>query len=187
MKEKKTDRRVRYTLMVIRQSFVKLLKQKPVSKITIKEICEDADINRATFYAHYTDQYDLLQQIEDEIIQDINDFLSSYDKLEMRTMPEEVLEKILEYIKANAELVMVLLSANGDIKFEQEIVGIVGSQHFAIQADTSDELEYIYLFYATGALGIILKWLNEGMKKPIHEIKNLIIKLTMDCSMLKRE
>ncbi|HBC96216.1 MAG TPA: TetR/AcrR family transcriptional regulator, partial [Clostridium sp.] len=47
MKKEKTDRRVKYTKMVIRQSFIKLLKQKNISKISIKEICEDADINRA--------------------------------------------------------------------------------------------------------------------------------------------
>ncbi len=79
MKSKNADRRVKYTKMVIKNSLVKFLKEKPISKITVKEICEDADINRATFYAHYTDQYDLLQRIENEIIDDINLYLSEYN------------------------------------------------------------------------------------------------------------
>ena len=61
MKELKMDRKTRYTRMVLQDSLIELMKEKPISKITIKELCEKADINRTTFYAHYTDQYDLLR------------------------------------------------------------------------------------------------------------------------------
>ena len=50
-----SDRRVKYTKMVLRNALIKLLETKPISRITIKEICEEADINRTTYYAHYTD------------------------------------------------------------------------------------------------------------------------------------
>ncbi len=93
MKEKRNDRRVRYTKMVIKQSFIKLLKQKSISKISIKEICEDADINRATFYSHYKNQYDLLKQIENETINDINQYLSSYDSKSKNYIPFDPIEK----------------------------------------------------------------------------------------------
>ncbi len=63
MKNTKDDRRVKYTKMVLKESFIKLLEKKDISQITIKEICEDADINRATFYAHYNDQFDLMHKI----------------------------------------------------------------------------------------------------------------------------
>lgn len=59
-----TDRRVKYTKMILRQSLIEVLKEKPISRLTIKELCERADINRATFYSHYSDQFDLLKQIE---------------------------------------------------------------------------------------------------------------------------
>jgi len=48
--------------MVLKKVFIKLLEKKTLSQISIKEICEDADINRATFYAHYKDQYDLFEE-----------------------------------------------------------------------------------------------------------------------------
>ena len=50
----KKDARKRYTQMVLKQSLLKLLKEKPVNKITVKEVCELAQLNRATFYAHYS-------------------------------------------------------------------------------------------------------------------------------------
>ena len=47
----KLDARKRYTQMVLKQSFLKLLKEKPVNRITVKEVCALAQLNRATFYA----------------------------------------------------------------------------------------------------------------------------------------
>ena len=47
----KMDARKRYTQMVLKQSFLKLLKEKPVNRITVKEVCALAQLNRATFYA----------------------------------------------------------------------------------------------------------------------------------------
>ena len=76
MKSDKIDRRVKYTRMVIKESLINLLEEKDISQITIKEICENADVNRSTFYAHYTDQYDLLRKIEDEFLANIRDYLS---------------------------------------------------------------------------------------------------------------
>lgn len=45
----KVDRRIKYTKMVLEESFIRLLEKKDISQISIKEICENADINRATF------------------------------------------------------------------------------------------------------------------------------------------
>ena len=57
---RKTDARIRYTQRILKESFLTLLKQKPVNKITVKEVCEIAELNRATFYAHYSDCFALL-------------------------------------------------------------------------------------------------------------------------------
>ncbi|MHC6179654.1 TetR/AcrR family transcriptional regulator [Clostridium sp. JNZ X4-2] len=184
MKEKKTDRRVKYTKMVIRQSFVKLLKQKSISKISIKEICEDADINRATFYAHYRNQYDLLKQIENETIDDINQYLSSYDFKNKDHIPTIGIEQILEYIKKNSELFDLLLNSNGDTHFQQEIIKIVGRQHFIPIKENNflkkEESEYIFYFLASGSICTIQKWLKEGMEKPINEIAELILTISIN-------
>ncbi|MCS0542790.1 TetR/AcrR family transcriptional regulator, partial [Aeromonas veronii] len=79
MTSAKLDRRKQYTRMVLKGSLMKLLKEKPIATITVKEICEVADINRSTFYAHYSDQFDLLKKIEEEIIEDMITYLNQYD------------------------------------------------------------------------------------------------------------
>lgn len=180
MEDKKTDRRVKYTLMVIRDSFVKILKQKPITKITIKEICDDADVNRATFYAHYSDQYDLLHQIEKELTDGVSHYLSSYSFADASEVPVEMLEKILEYIKDNAELFDLLLNSNGDIQFQQEVTKIIGRQYFSSMSTDKDISEYMFLFFANGSIGVVLKWLKDGMKKPAREMAELILKLSIN-------
>ena len=58
MQDKKKDRRVKYTKKALKNSLIDSLKEKTIEKITVKELCEKADVNRGTFYSHYSDQFD---------------------------------------------------------------------------------------------------------------------------------
>lgn len=181
MKSDKLDRRVRYTKMVLRESFINLLKRKHISKISIKEICEDADVNRATFYAHYSDQYDLRRSIEDELVADIIAYLDGGSFSDPESVSLDMLVKIFEYIKDNAELCIVLLGDSGDINFQRQVMMIVRDQCVSAWSSSLDidvdDAEFIYSFYAIGCVGIIQKWLLGGMVKPVKEMAELILKL----------
>lgn len=181
MKSAKMDRRVKYTKMVLKESFISLLKKKHISKISIKEICDLADINRATFYAHYTDQYDLRRKIEEEMITDIKEYLESGSFNDPDNVSLDMLVKIFEYLKKNAELCVVLLGDSGDINFQQQVMMIVREQCISAwtssKAIKAEDAEFIYTFYAIGSVGIIQKWLTEGIDKPPYEMASLILKL----------
>ena len=69
-KNQGTDRRARYTRNVIRESLLSMMRQKPFSKITVTEICKLSEINRGTFYLHYYDLDDVLDDIIDMLVQD---------------------------------------------------------------------------------------------------------------------
>ena len=64
------DRRTRYTQNVIRDSLLSLMQQKPFTKVTVTEICKLSEINRGTFYLHYYDLDDVLDDIIEKTIQD---------------------------------------------------------------------------------------------------------------------
>ncbi|MFD1179626.1 TetR/AcrR family transcriptional regulator [Paenibacillus puldeungensis] len=181
MKKNKTDRRVKYTKMVIKESLIKFLKQKHFSKITIKEICEDADVNRATFYKHYLDQYDLLHQIQKEVVDDITGYLRSYDK-NSKEAPKEMIVNVLDYINENVELFDVLL--NSDSTFYQDLINILNLQKLTTLVENSqlckEDIEYIFHFYASGSLGVIQKWLKDKTKKSSEELAELIIQMSME-------
>lgn len=175
------DRRIKYTKQVVKQSLVKLLQEKPISRITIKEICEAADINRSTFYAHYADQYDLLLKIKQEVLQEINSCLSDYNFKEFEPKSLQTMNRIFEYIVENAELCIVLLGENGDLSLQKEVMMIVQQQAMkewqSHRVISSDMMEYLLLFGVNGSIGIVQKWLQSGLKESPREMAELIIKL----------
>lgn len=73
----KESRRVKMTKRLLNESFLKYLAEKPLPRITIKEICDDADLNRSTYYAHFTDPYDQLKKLEADIIVDMTIYVDS--------------------------------------------------------------------------------------------------------------
>lgn len=85
------DYRIEKTKQSIRGVFIELRSRKALERITVKELCELAKINKSTFYAHYRDIYDLSEQIESEIISDIIAGINSI---------EDVFSNIFEFTKA---------------------------------------------------------------------------------------
>lgn len=103
------DARTRYTKMVIRSSLITLLKTKPLKKITEKEICEQSEINRATFYKYYCDVFDLVEKLE-------QNFLDELSRDKQGDTPydfKDTFTFILIRIKADGELYQALFSENG--------------------------------------------------------------------------
>ena len=83
---KKSDARVRYTQRVIKEAFLSLLREKPVNKITVKEVCELAELNRATFYSHYSDCFALMESIEQELLEAFGQSLRLIDGFDVSAL-----------------------------------------------------------------------------------------------------
>lgn len=183
MKGNRDDRRVKYTKMVLKESFIELLEKKDISQITIKEICEKADINRATFYAHYNDQYDLLRKIENELIDNINAYISEFDQINNNVNVVLITEKIFEYLKENARIYKLLLSEQGDFSFQKKLMMLVYDKIITEITDnnniTKEDAEYVYSFTITGIIGIVQKWFNDDMKKSPRFMAEIVVKLTL--------
>ena len=84
-KAKKQDRRTRYTRQTIKDTFLELLKQKSFTKITVTEICKNAEINRGTFYLHYYDIHDVLSDIFNDMTQDMLTTVDVYKRQVMKS------------------------------------------------------------------------------------------------------
>ncbi len=183
MRSDKEDRRVKYTKMVLKESFIKLLAKKDISQISIKEICQDADINRSTFYAHYSDQYDLLRKIEDELLDNINAHIAEFDQKNNNLNDVLLAEKIFEYLKENAKIWKMLLSERGDFSFQKKVMMLVYDKIINELTDNNkiskEDAEYVYSFTITGCIGIVQKWFDEDMKKSPHFMAEMVIKLTL--------
>ncbi|HHV59731.1 MAG TPA: TetR/AcrR family transcriptional regulator [Clostridiaceae bacterium] len=183
MKSDKLDRRAKYTRMVLKESLINLLEKKDISKITIKEICDDADINRATFYSHYNDQYDLLRKIEDELLNNVSDYIEALYKADNSRDDVSLVEEIFEYIKQNGKLCRLLLNERGDLNFQKKVMMLVYDRIVNELTDnnniTKEDAECIYSFFITGCVGLVQKWLNDGMKKSARYMAEMVMKLTL--------
>ncbi|WP_453996377.1 TetR-like C-terminal domain-containing protein [Bacillus nitroreducens] len=176
MTSSKMDRRKQYTRMVLKESLMKLLKIKPISTITVKEVCEEADINRSTFYAHYSDQFDLLEKMEEEITKDMITYLDQYD-FDKEDQSLHVTEKLLDYIVTKQDIFQILLDDRGDTPFQQKVMAIFHRyvmKNWAGSYLEDDISEYITTFIISGSIYVIKNWLKNGMDKSPKELAALI-------------
>lgn len=178
MEQKKMDQRVRLTRNLLKNALVQLMQEQHISKISIRALCEVADINRSTFYVHYTDQYDLLNKVQQEVLDNLNKYLRKQDLDENHPISVQVLTRILDYAKDNVELFKALLSENCDFSFQKdllELAQVISSQ----QNQSLDERtqEYIKIFGLTGAISILQKWMHDGTDESPAQMAEFVIQI----------
>ena len=176
----KNDRRVTYTKKVLKESLLQLIREKPIAKISVKEICARAEINRATFYAHFNDVFDMLAQIENELYETIR---GSLDKGWRSGRLSDLLTGVCADIQRNGEVCKAILSENGDKDFLNRILYVARDKCVsdwgaaAPEADTA-QLERIYSFFSHGSAAVILSWVQSGMEESPAEIATFIEQIT---------
>ena len=116
------DRRIKYTKKTIKDTFISLLSEKDIKKITVSEICKLADINRATFYRYYLDVYDLLDKIQEEFIEELKTpYLEDQSRVNsVGAFSKEILQVFID----NKELVKILFDTNNNIYFLNEVLEV---------------------------------------------------------------
>lgn len=169
------DGRIRYTKMILKQTFLKLLENTPLENMTVKELCAAAEINRATFYRHYDDCYDLMDEIESEMLDDLKKLIAEQDS-------RNTLQKMLAKIKENKKLYCLLCSDKGDRYLSEKII-IVCYKQINLNMQklfpnfTSTQREWIYRFIAKGCGGILELWINNGAKEPSEKVADFMLNL----------
>lgn len=163
--------------MVLKEALMNLLKEKTITTVTVKEICELADINRSTFYSHYYDQYDLLSKIAEEVVDDMYQTLNQYSfKKDEEAL--QMTEKIMEYVADKSDICQILLSDNGDSTFKKRVIHL--TQNFIMEKwidehNLRGELsEYIPLLVVSGAIDAIESWLINGKVESPREMAAII-------------
>ncbi|WP_300382320.1 TetR/AcrR family transcriptional regulator [Clostridium sp.] len=165
-----SDRRVRKTRDVLRKSLIDLMKGKNISSITVKELCEKADINRGTFYLHYKDVFHMLEEIEKELFEEFEKVILAHkispDKIE--TKP--IIKDIFTFIGQNSDFYMVILCERGDMVFVKKIVSLIYDRGYndwsnIFKTKDKDLFEKYYSFILYGAIGLIDYWVRHGLKE----------------------
>ena len=181
-----TDRRVRRTKARLRQALAQLLLEKDLSSITVRELTDLADVNRGTFYTHYRDLYDMLEQMEQEMFQELEDMLDSYasDILQQDITP--ILRDVFRFVGRNKDLCQVFLARQAVDRFSQRLNTLIYHKCLAEWrelyqrypnlsglADRPEEGNYALEFAVAGAVGLIRAWLERGAQESPEEMAQL--------------
>ena len=170
------------------KALLSLLEKKPFEYITISEICEDAGVNRSTFYLHYENTADLLKEATTYVLDnfasyfsiDMESIASKYencDLQELNFINQKYLHPYLSFIKENQRLFAAVLSqpTTFDSKaifqrlFDDVFNPILDRFHYP-----RDEQHYVMMFYLNGITAIITEWLKEDCRKSIEDISSII-------------
>ena len=169
-------RRTQMTKKLFASALIELMQVKPYHKITVKEICEQADLNRTTFYLHYND----ISALFNEIVLDLEEGLTRYvPSSEEEQDRVTVMCKYLEFIKDNYVVYRTLMSSdqNGGAK-TKILTDILSARKDELPVFGSQaENKYVYSFIIDGSISIILRWIDSDFDMNIEDLANLMDKL----------
>lgn len=177
MNEKKTDRRIRKTETALQNALKELLKTKSLSKISVTELCEKADVNRNTFYSHYQFPEDVLRPLEDE-------FYSAFIKTIIEpSLDDKRFVNYCRFLKANREDFEVLFSENYDFRLLERINALslqnaFDELEYRIPGIDESKKQYLIDFTIGGCTAVITKWIKGGMKETPEDITEFLNALT---------
>lgn len=176
--KKYEDYRVQMTKQSISTAFIQLLKLKVIQKITVKELCLKAHMNRGTFYLHYHDVYDLLDQIQMELIQEFQNILSNPDTQGQENLELMIIE-IFKYFQRNRDFCLVMFGPYGDLQFIEKLVKLGQKKLKEKHSEEYDQeaLDYRYIYISLGVLGILKQWLFDVPQKKVEDMALIVIKI----------
>lgn len=165
-----------------------LLEKKPFEYITVSEICKMAGVNRSTFYLHYENMHDLLEEATQRVIDrfvscfsiDAHSVIGRFSDCELSELNfihENYLYPYLSFIRENRHLFSTVLRQPMTFKtdklferlFDHVFNPILDRFHYP-----QDERRYVMMFYLNGITAIITEWLKGDCNKTVEEISGII-------------
>ncbi len=185
-----TDRRILRTREAIQDALINLIEEKGFDAVSIKDIADRANINRGTFYLHYHDKFDLLEQTENEIIENMKNLLLesgklSFDEYSQSEKVVPVIVSLFEYIKNRAKLMHAVLGLKANPGFQSRIKKAIESNLFNLgffsqksREDLLVPIEYLVSYLAAAHMGVVQAWLVNGCRETPQEMAQILARMS---------
>lgn len=173
MEGKATDRRILRSRRLIREAMLDLLEEKPLAKIGISELCQRAEINRNTFYCHYSTPADVLAQMENEILDHLRAALTASAE------KERVAETALAVLAGEKRLTRVLLSDHAGPHFSKSVAALAAARAQAAADSRLGKLDPGYQamlvdFTIAGGAAVVKRWAEDGFQEPYQDVAKFL-------------
>ncbi len=170
-----SNQRITVTKRMLKEGLIRLLKEKPLEKISITELCREAEINRTTFYRHYELPKDVLMEMQ-------GDFFEDAVKNFHNPMTTNDIERFFSYLYEHSELAKLFLQYYSDADWENLFTRIINSfpdkmmpKVFRNIDENSAKLLSTYL--AGGAFFLARKWIMEDIPIPPKDVAAIALNI----------
>ena len=155
---------------MIREAYTVLLKEKDLSKITVTDIVNRADINRATFYAHYPDVRGVTEEIEKML-----EVLKEFEFTNFFRNPTPLLLQLSRYLEEDAEFYRILIKANGSEMFMEKLKKVF-TDYMLNDSDIPEDMRHSKMvslrvcYFAGGIVNLYKQWFRGDLNCTLNDI-----------------
>ncbi len=183
VKSRKDDQRTRMTRKLLQKALVDLMREKPLKDITVKALCQQAEVNRSTFYLHYYDIYDLMEELEGQIGAELTAVLEEMPfTLGDQNTFSAYYTAIFALLARHADLCTILLGEHGDKVFVSKLFDMgrekCVTEWMRLYPDAGRKrVEMYYVFVSSGCVGLLQNWFDGGCKEPPEAVARQVERL----------
>jgi len=169
------DRRIKKTRDLLKETLTGLMEEKELRNISVRELTDRANINRGTFYLHYQDIYEMIDQLEDEIIFNLLAIIEKNSPISADYYILPILLQVIEYLYKDMRFCKALLGKNGDSNFLAKLKTPMMKQarrslpNFNQKYDETF-VRFLTVFIVSGGAGVFQEWFNESCKVPLRSV-----------------
>lgn len=164
-----------------------LMGGKQISKITVREICERANINRSTFYAHYIDVYDLFEKVEMQMAEMCSERMMDSASGGFRGMTEGMFTFVAEY----KEFYQIYFSELNRVSHIIEMMiapfknRIEDMKNSVMENGIPGEVEYHFAFFTAGVTSMLAQWLAGNCKETPQQLFDILARIHSENSLFR--
>lgn len=156
---------VKRTKKAFESSLAELSKEYPLNKVTVKLLCEKAELSRNAFYFHYSDINDLVRDIEDNIIEEISNYLEDFRKLGFPDNILATIKALIDLFDVQRENVLMLFDKSYSLTFTRRLITMFSDFNYSYFKEyhpnsNKSSYELFYAFLSSGFYECLRLWLQ---------------------------
>lgn len=170
----KTDARIINSKKFLKEALLSLLCEMKLSDIKVVTLCERAEINRATFYSHYKNVYQLFEEIIDGYMEKMCSFVVKINENIPKEQKVELFKKLIAYVDKNSSLFVMIFENSSNFEFS-------GNQYQTLQEKIHQRIhsnnmiyKYITNYYIYSGGAILYTWIKNGKKESYDELCKIL-------------
>ena len=176
----KQNQRIVITKRLLHEALIRILNKKELSKVTITELCQEAGVNRVTFYRHYETPHDVLMEMERDMMLELK------SKQTLPRTQDEVrlyMEQLCDFLDDRIDIIRIMVQNNTDNDFLTLFKDLYRSSFHdsriqnILKTTDPEVIDILLIYTAGGGLALLRQWLLGNIRKTPHEIASISYEL----------